>query len=146
MAALTDLQLDHLETRLGSAGVADLRPLPGGASSLTFAGTRCDDRVVVAPPGVAPILHRDVLRQSRILRALGPTAVPVPEVRWEDPGDPPEVPPPFVMSFLDGTSLEPLFDLDTDGGEQAMVSERLRNAARDGPAPRHRADVGGPGC
>lgn len=132
MAALTELQLDHLETRLGSAGVADLRPLPGGASSLTFAGTRGDDRVVVkvAPPGVAPILHRDVLRQSRILRALGPTAVPVPEVLWEDPGDPPEVPPLFVMSFLDGTSFEPLFDLDTDGGEQAMVSERLRNAAR----------------
>jgi aminoglycoside phosphotransferase (APT) family kinase protein len=95
MAALTDLQLDNLETRLGSAGVADLRPLAGGASSLTFAGTRGDDRVVVkvAPPGVAPILHRDVLRQSRILRALGPTEVPVPEVLWEDPGDPPEVPP-----------------------------------------------------
>jgi aminoglycoside phosphotransferase (APT) family kinase protein len=131
MAELTDLQLDHLERRLAPGGVTDLRPLPGGASSLTFSGVIDDRRVVVkvAPPGVAPTLHRDVLRQARVIRALGQTAVPVPVVLWEDGGDPPAVPPLFVMSFLDGTSLEPLFDLDATGDEPAVVAQRLRNAA-----------------
>jgi aminoglycoside phosphotransferase (APT) family kinase protein len=70
-----------------------------------------------------------VLRQARLLRALHPTAVPVPEVVWEDAGDPPSVPPLFVMSFVEGTSLEPLFDLDGDE-EETLVAERMRNAAR----------------
>ncbi len=132
MAALTDLQLVHLNRRLAAAGVGDIRPLAGGASSLTFAGMRGDRRVVikVAPAGVEPILHRDVLRQSRLIRALGPTAVPVPEVLWEDGGDPPDVPPLFVMSFLDGDSLEPLFDLDAADGQPIEVAERLRGAVR----------------
>ena len=58
--------------------------------------------VKVAPPGKPPTLNRDVLRQANVIRALGPSAVPVPEVLLEDAGDPPEVPPLFVMSFLDG--------------------------------------------
>jgi aminoglycoside phosphotransferase (APT) family kinase protein len=86
--------------------------------------------VKVAPPGVAPILHRDVLRQARLIRALAATAVPVPEVLWEDAGSPPEIPPLFVMSFLEGDSLEPLFDVDESGIEGEVVAERMRNAAR----------------
>ncbi len=31
------------------------------------------------------------------------TVVPVPEVLWEDAGDPPDVPPLFVMTFVEGT-------------------------------------------
>ena len=71
-----------------------------------------------------------MLRQARLLRALARTAVPVPEVLWEDGGDPPEVPPLFVMAFVDGTSLEPLFDLDGDDDAEPVVAERMRNAAR----------------
>ena len=56
-------------------------------------------------------------------------AVPVPEVLWEDAGDPPDVPPLFVMSFVEGTSLEPLFDLDGDV-DDPVVGERMRTAAR----------------
>jgi aminoglycoside phosphotransferase (APT) family kinase protein len=55
--------------------------------------------------------------------------VPVPEVLWEDAGDPPDVPPLFVMSFVEGASLEPLFDLDGQDSE-LEVAERMRNAAR----------------
>src|SRR5262249_54841463 len=112
-------------------GVGELRPLPGGASSLTYAGVLPDgDRVVVkvAPAGVPPVRNRDVLRQAWVLRMLGPTAVPVPNVLHEDEGDPPDVPPLFVMSFIEGTSLEPLFDLAGDDDE-AVVAERMRNAA-----------------
>jgi len=127
-----ELHESDLQTRLAPRGVADVRRLAGGASSLTFAGTIAGDRKVVikvAPPGVAPVLNRDVLRQARLMRTLYGTPVAVPQVLWEDRGTPPEVPPLFVMSFVEGTSLEPLFDSDGDEDE-TVVAERMRNAAR----------------
>ena len=138
----TDVQISQLAQRLAPIGVHGLQPLTGGASSLSYVGSIAGAgageegvrRVVVkvAPPGVAPVLNRDVLRQARMVRALGPTRVPVPEVLWEDPGEPPEVPPLFVMSFADGESFEPLFDSDveTPSVDEAVVAERMRNAAR----------------
>jgi len=132
MAALTPSQLGDLERRLKSLGVNGIRPLAGGASSVTFEGMLAERRVVVkvAPPGVSPTLNRDVLRQARVIRALGPSEVPVPEVLIEDSGTPPDVPPLFVMSFLEGTSVEPLFDRDADARERSVIGERLRAAAR----------------
>ncbi len=85
--------------------------------------------VKAAPAGVPPVLNRDVLRQARLLHALAGTKVPVPSVFWQDAGDPPEVPPLFVMSFIEGTSLEPLFDLNGDD-DVAAVADRMRNAVR----------------
>ena len=112
-------------------GIVDIRPLTGGASSLTYTGTLRARRVVVkvAPPGVEPTRHRDVLRQSRAIRAFVPTEVPVPEVLWEDEGDPPDEPPLFVMSFLEGTSFEPLFDLGGPEEPEHIVAARYRDAA-----------------
>ena len=130
MAALSDPLLVQLAERLTSRDVSALAPLPGGASSLTYVG-QCFQRPVVikvAPPGVQPIAHRDVLRQARIMRALAATSVPVPEVLFDDPGDPPEVPPLFVMSRVDGTASEPLFDGD-DCGPETVVAERFQRAA-----------------
>ena len=130
-----EVGLGELQTRLEPLGVDSLTPLTGGASSLTYAG-RIDERrggarvvVKVAPAGLAPVRNRDVLRQARLLKALRGTDVPVPEILWEDAGDPPEVPPLFVMAFVEGTSVEPLFDLDgTD--LPGVVADRMRNAAR----------------
>jgi aminoglycoside phosphotransferase (APT) family kinase protein len=125
--------LRELSARLGAAGVRGLRPLSGGASSLTYAGALGDRRVVVkvAPPGLAPVRNRDVLRQARIIRALEPSPVPVPEVVWEDAGAPPDVPPLFVMSFVEGSSVEPLFDVErVEDPDPIVVAERLRNASR----------------
>lgn len=133
MAAPGDSRnLDLASSRLAGRGVTDLRPLSGGASSLTYVGALGGQPVVVkmAPPGVPPTLHRDVLRQARLIRALGSTAVPVPDVLWEDPGEPPDVPPLFVMSYLDGSSLEPLFDVDAADCDATLIAERMRNAAR----------------
>lgn len=132
MAALTHRQLDALGHRLAHWGVHDVHPLPGGASSVTLKGLLGAQPVVVkvAPPGRAPILHRDVLRQARIIRALGPSNVPVPEVLITDPGDPPDSPPLFVMTFLDGSSLEPLFDRVDAPADTGAVAERMRDAAR----------------
>jgi aminoglycoside phosphotransferase (APT) family kinase protein len=130
VVTLTNPLLVQLAERLSSRDVSALDSLAGGASSLTYAGQRGNQRVVVkvAPPGVPPIAHRDVLRQARIIRALSPTPVPVPELLFEDPGNPPDVPPLFVVSFIDGFSCEPLFD-DVDGGPEPVVAERFKNAA-----------------
>lgn len=126
---MAELTFDDLRDRL--SGIADLRPLSGGASSLTYVGHFEGRRVVVkaAPAGIAPTGHRDVLRQCRAIKALDGTGIPVPEVLWEDAGDPPEIPPLFVMSWVDGTSLEPLFDLDEAAESGAVVAERFRSAA-----------------
>src|SRR6201987_3676747 len=104
---MVELDLDELRPRLASAAVSDVTPLVGGASSLTFQGKR-DGRLMVikvAPPGVEPVAHRDVLRQARIMKALAATRVPVPQVLWQDPGNPPQMPPFFVMSYVDGDSV-----------------------------------------
>lgn len=84
--------------------------------------------VKVAPPGLAPVAHRDVMRQATIIRALSATTVPVPEILFDDAGEPPDTPPLFVMSFMDGTSVEPLFDT-TDAGPAVIVADRFRHAA-----------------
>jgi aminoglycoside phosphotransferase (APT) family kinase protein len=54
----------------------------------------------------------------------------VPEVLHEDAGTPPDVPPLFVMSFVEGDSFEPLFDPDGPDVAAEVVAERLRDAAR----------------
>jgi aminoglycoside phosphotransferase (APT) family kinase protein len=51
-------------------------------------------------------------------------------VLWEDPGAPVEVPPLFVMAYVEGSSLEPLFDLEGDGTSADVVTDRLLDAAR----------------
>jgi aminoglycoside phosphotransferase (APT) family kinase protein len=126
---MVELDLDELRRRLAYADVSDIDRLGGGASSLTFRGERDGRAVVVkvAPPGVEPVAHRDVLRQARIIKALGATRVPVPAVLWEDVGDPPDTPPLFVMSYVEGDCVEPLFD-----GCPATVDlvERYRSACR----------------
>jgi aminoglycoside phosphotransferase (APT) family kinase protein len=126
------VDLDRVVERLMPARVGDVRALPGGASSLTYLAMRDARPVVVkvAPAGVMPILHRDVLRQARMIRALGSTGVPVPTVLWEDEGAPPDEPPMFVMSYVEGVSLEPLFDLDPPDVDSRDVAGRMRDAAR----------------
>jgi aminoglycoside phosphotransferase (APT) family kinase protein len=126
---MVEVDLDELRQRLAAVDVTDVTPLTGGASSFTFRGARSGRPVVIklAPPGVEPIAHRDVLRQARIIKALAATRVPVPEVLWENPGDPPGTPPLFVMSHVEGDSLEPLFDGCPPTLEMA---ERYRNACR----------------
>jgi aminoglycoside phosphotransferase (APT) family kinase protein len=126
---MVEVDLDELTRRLAGAGVTDAAPLAGGASSFTFRGLRDGVPVVVkvAPPGVEPVAHRDVLRQSRILKVLAATSVPVPKVLWEDLGDPPDIPPLFVMSHVAGESIEPLFD---GWDPVAALPQRYRNACR----------------
>jgi aminoglycoside phosphotransferase (APT) family kinase protein len=126
---MVEIDHDELGRRLAGADITHVTPLAGGASSLTFRG-ELDGRAVVikvAPPGVEPVAHRDVLRQARILKALAATRVPVPEVLWEDRGRPPYTPPLFVMAHVEGDCVEPLFD---GCPPSADVVERYRSACR----------------
>ncbi len=94
--------------------VEKITPLQGGNSSITFWTTFTtsdgdEQKVVlkVAPAGLEPTRNRDVLRQARLQRALEETAVPVPRVVAQHLGEPPEVPPFFIMSFEAGDCVEP---------------------------------------
>jgi aminoglycoside phosphotransferase (APT) family kinase protein len=136
---LTRLDAILRRTRPGASRVETLEPLPGGVSSLTYlasvrSGERTDWMVVKsAPPGLAPVRNRDVLRQARILRALAAAdGVPVPAVLFGDPGDPPVVPPVFAMTFVAGESIEPNLDRDVDGRlpEPDVLAARAHHAAK----------------
>jgi len=48
-------------------------------------------------------------------------------VIWEEPGAPPQTPPLFVMSLVEGDCVEPLFDGCPASPD---LPERYRNAAR----------------
>jgi aminoglycoside phosphotransferase (APT) family kinase protein len=117
------------------ATVTELHPLPGGTSSLTYlatiAGGPHDSAVVkMAPPGLEPVRNRDVLRQAKILHALGQVpAVKVPDVYGVDPGAPVDVPPMFLMQFAEGESFEPLLaPRDAPRPTEAEIESRAHQA------------------
>jgi aminoglycoside phosphotransferase (APT) family kinase protein len=111
-------------------GIGELVPLPGGISSLTFSTMVSGEaRVVVkvAPPGLAPVRNRDVLRQARVMAAVhGASGVRVPKVLAHDDGSPPF----FVMEFVDGEAYEPKWDVSAAPPAPAVVDARARAAAR----------------
>jgi aminoglycoside phosphotransferase (APT) family kinase protein len=129
--------------------MAEVEPLAGGSSSLTFlahveAGPAGDEVLVlkVAPPGLPPVRNRDVLRQGRVLRALHGAGVVVPPVHFDDPGEPPDVPPFIAMGFVPGTSVEPVLAHERDPSTFAEVRARALDAAAV-LAAIHRVDVAG---
>src|SRR5260221_1875849 len=80
------------------AHVLGVSPLTGGTSSLTFlaelAGVAAGETPVVlkvAPPGLAPVRNRDVLRQARLQKAVQGDRRPLaPDVLFFDRGDSPD--------------------------------------------------------
>jgi aminoglycoside phosphotransferase (APT) family kinase protein len=115
------------------AAFVDLEPLTGGASSLTYvvrlAGA--DDLVLkVAPPGLAPVRNRDVLRQSRLLRALGEHGgVRVPGIAFDDPGADLAVPPFLAMELVAGSCEEPVLQPVAERASPGEVEARAYDAA-----------------
>jgi aminoglycoside phosphotransferase (APT) family kinase protein len=120
------------------ATIGEIEKLKGGRSSLTFVtrvtgGPPEHGRIVVkvAPAGLAPVRNRDVLRQARVLRALeGAPGVRVPLVLFEEPGDPPDVPPFFAMSFAEGECFEPTLDHADVLPSPEEIDARARTCAR----------------
>ena len=120
------------------ARVSGLSPLTGGASSLTFlvelAGVAAGETPVVlkvAPPGLAPLRNRDVLRQARLQRAVQGTRRPLaPDVLFTDPGDPPDVPPFLAMNLVAGECVEPVLSEAADRPAPGVVRARFFDAVR----------------
>jgi aminoglycoside phosphotransferase (APT) family kinase protein len=129
-------EADVLRRATVAAGftLSRLAVLTGGTSSLTYSALgACGERVVVkvAPPGLAPVRNRDVLRQARLRAALSAAPeVAVPAVLGCESGTPPEAPPLFVMSFEPGESYEPLHAGDAPRPSAEQVLSRAHGAAR----------------
>jgi len=121
-----------------SAEVLDLAPLTGGTSSLTFlvelAGVGAGETPVVlkvAPPGLAPLRNRDVLRQARLQQAVqGAPRALAPDVLFADPGDPPEAPPFMAMNLVPGECVEPVLCDDADRPAPDQVQARFFDAVQ----------------
>ncbi|GAB2964115.1 phosphotransferase family protein [Amycolatopsis acidiphila] len=115
--------------------VTSVSPLTGGTSSLTFvaefAGAPAERVVLkVAPPGLAPVRNRDVLRQGRLMAALhGRPGVRVPPVLFSDHGEPPEVPPFAAMGLVLGECVEPALSEERDPARFPQVRSRGLDAA-----------------
>lgn len=112
--------------------LCDLAPLPGGTSSLTYVATQDNGEPVVVKvaPRQSLVRNRDVLRQAWVLTALaGAEAIAVPAVLGTDAGNPPEVPPLFVTTYVEGESYEPRHTVDGVRPEAAEVLARAQGAA-----------------
>ncbi|MBS1878467.1 MAG: phosphotransferase family protein [Actinobacteria bacterium] len=97
----------YLDQRQLGAGPVRIEPIGDGHSNLTFAVEREGARLVLRRPPrgpLAPSTH-DVVREARLLRALRPHRVPVPEV-VAICDDPAVIGAPFyLMAFVDGAVL-----------------------------------------
>lgn len=121
-----------------SAEVLDVAPLTGGTSSLTFlvelTGVAPGETPVVlkvAPPGLAPLRNRDVLRQAKLQKAVqGEHRALAPDVLFSDPGDPPEVPPFMAMNMVPGECVEPVLSDDADRPADHQVRDRFLDAVQ----------------
>jgi len=145
-----DTLLIQLRDRVGrrvtdwrpSAEVLDVAPLTGGTSSLTFlvelTGVAAGESPVVlkvAPPGLAPLRNRDVLRQAMLQQAVqlavqGAHRALAPDVLFADPGDPPGVPPFMAMNLVPGECVEPVLSDDADRPAPGQVRARFLDAVQ----------------
>jgi aminoglycoside phosphotransferase (APT) family kinase protein len=116
------------DARIGE--LTELEELAVGGASLTFRGVlEADNRQPVvlklAPPGVPPVRNRDVLRQAHILKLLAAgTDIRAPRVLCEDPGQPVEIPPFFIMTLEPGECTEPIL-----GPEPLPPPDEIRGRA-----------------
>src|SRR3974390_3866400 len=120
------------------AQVLGVSPLTGGTSSLTFlvelAGVAAGETPVVlkvAPPGLAPVRNRDVLRQARLQQAVQRTRRPLaPDVLFSEPGAAPEVPPVLAMHLVPGECVEPVLSDAAERPPAAQVRARFFDAVQ----------------
>jgi aminoglycoside phosphotransferase (APT) family kinase protein len=138
LAQLRDRVSQRVTDWRPGARVLGLSPLTGGTSSLTFLaeldGVAAGETPVVlkvAPPGLAPVRNRDVLRQARLQKAVqGAGRALAPDVLFSDPGDPPEVPPFMAMNMVAGECVEPVLCDEAERPAAGQVRERFFDAVR----------------
>lgn len=96
------------------AQVTGVSAMPGNSGySFGFdvvTGTQRERLVIrLPPPGAAAARNSDVLRQARIISAMGEAEIPVPKVRWSEPQSAWFGAPYYVAEFVDGRSTH-IFD------------------------------------
>lgn len=124
------VKLEALQPLLDAAGVAPGAPLTGGAligdghSNVTALLERDGRRLVLRRPPQPPYPPKahDVLREARILQALAPTAVPVPEVVATCDDTTALGVPFYVMDFLDGEIVTDETPPSMRGSEHAVAN------------------------
>ena len=99
--------------------------LPGGRSNLTYAVTDGTNRWVVRRPPLGHVLAtaHDMAREYRVLTALGPTVIPVPETLHLCEDADLIGAPFYLMEYVDGTVYREPSELD------ALAPERVRALA-----------------
>jgi aminoglycoside phosphotransferase (APT) family kinase protein len=132
VAALEPLiVIEPLQAFLDDAGLGsgelEISPIGDGHSNLTFLIEREGQKLVLRRPprGPLPPSAHDMLREARLLSALGPQGIPVPEVlaSCEDPA---VIGAPFyLMTYVDGWVLgqELPAALAADGGPRRIAEE-----------------------
>jgi aminoglycoside phosphotransferase (APT) family kinase protein len=129
------LVLDALEAYLDAEGIGSgpvsATPLTGGHSNATFVIRREGSQVVLRRPPRPPLPPgaHDVVREGRLMRALAPTAVPVPTVRsiCESPA---VIGAPFIlMDYVEGHVLEDRLPPALEGpGQRRLIGEAFIDA------------------
>ncbi|MFN8217852.1 MAG: phosphotransferase family protein [Solirubrobacterales bacterium] len=130
-------QEEDLQRRIAAAAgpgveVTAFAAMPGGHSGITHRATllRGDgtvEEVVIksAPPGRPASGRHDVLRQARVIAALGSTGrVPVAEVLFAEDGDPPF----FAGELLPGVATEPLIEPELAEETAELIAARWEAA------------------
>ena len=138
LAQLRDRVGQRVTDWRSGARVLGISPLTGGTSSLTFLveldGVAAGETPVVlkvAPPGLAPLRNRDVLRQARLQQAVQGGRRPLaPDVLFTDQGEPPEVPPFMAMNLVAGECVEPVLSEEAERPAPAVVRARFFDAVR----------------
>jgi aminoglycoside phosphotransferase (APT) family kinase protein len=124
--------------RLGDGWTAEV--VSGGLSNLTYLVHGEAGTVVVRRPPVGPVLPsaHDVGREQRVMAALHPTDVPVPEVLAWCPDEGVLGAPFYVMAEVAGTVYrEPAQTAELAPGERAALAEGLVDVL----ARLHRVDL-----
>jgi aminoglycoside phosphotransferase (APT) family kinase protein len=113
----------------GAVGPFEATLIGGGRSNLTYAVTGADGRrLVVRRPPLGHVLAtaHDVAREYRIIAALGPTDVPVPEALAVCTDESINGAPFYVMGFVDGVVLDsPARAEGLDPATRARASDDL---------------------
>lgn len=122
-----DALLGWLASRTTVTGPLVAEQLAGGRSNLTYRVTDADgQRFIVRRPPLGELLPgaHDMSREARVMSALGPTPVPVPEVIGHEPDHSVLGAEFYVMRHVDGLVLRTEAD-----GEQLAPEVRPRATA-----------------